>query len=113
MDKIIFRLILILMSLGFIYATYRTYLREKYSGKKYIWSSKDIKNEKLKGFHWHCYTLFFVTFTINFIITNLYLEIKGKSLPINTALIFVIYLVYGLSCHFRQNQLEKKQIPIC
>lgn len=75
MEKTIFRIVLILISSGLCYVTYHTYLREKYSGKKYVWSNKNIRNDKLRGYHWHGYMLFFATFTINFIITNLYQEL--------------------------------------
>ena len=46
MDIIIFRIILILISVGLLYTTYQSYLREKYSGKKFVWSAKDIRNKK-------------------------------------------------------------------
>lgn len=43
MDITIFRIILVLISIGLLYTKYQAYLREKYSGKKFVWSKKILK----------------------------------------------------------------------
>lgn len=109
MSLTIFRIILVLMSIGLLYTTYQSYLREKYSGKKFIWSAKDIKNKKLKGYH--CYEITFVlaVYSFYFIVDNVFMELLKKQFKMGSTLVFFSSLVYILTSHFRKRKLEKKE----
>ena len=109
MDIIIFRIILILISVGLLYTTYQSYLREKYSGKKFVWSAKDIKNKKLKGYHCYEITSILAVYSFYFIVDNVFMELFKKRFKIDSFLVFFISLVYILVSYFRKRSLDKKE----
>ena len=109
MDIIIFRIVLVLMSVGLLYVTYQSYLREKYSGKRFVWSAKDIKNNKLKGYHCYEITSVLAVYSFYFIVDNVFMELFKKQFKMGLTLVFFSSLAYILASHFRKRSLEKKK----
>ena len=109
MSLTIFRIILVLISIGLLYTTYQAYLREKYSGKKFVWSKKDIKNKKLKGYHCYEITSVLAVYSLYFIVDYVFMELLKKQFKIGSSLLLLSSLAYILASHFRKRSLEKKE----